>query len=62
MNYPPTGVKKTLTKFGYIEINIEHDFSRGMNGFQISPLLQELLLYYGQLECYEKCPEILVLA
>ena len=30
-----------------------------MNGFQISPLLQELMVYFGQLECYEKCPEIL---
>lgn len=30
-----------------------------MNGFQISPWLQELMVYYGQLECYEKCPEIL---
>lgn len=30
-----------------------------MNGFQISPLLQELMIYCGQLECYEKCPEIL---
>lgn len=30
-----------------------------MNGFQISPLLQELIVYYGQLECYDKCPEIL---
>jgi hypothetical protein len=30
-----------------------------MNGFQISPLLQELMVYFGQLECYEKCPEII---
>ena len=59
MNYLPIGVKKTLTKFGYIEINNQHQFSSGINGFQISPLLQELLVYFGQLECYEKCPEIL---
>lgn len=59
MNYPPTGVKKTLTKFGYIEINNQHKFSSGINGFQISPLLQELMVYLGQSECYEKCPEIL---
>jgi hypothetical protein len=30
-----------------------------MNGFQISPLLQELMLFYGQSECYEKCPEMI---
>ena len=30
-----------------------------MNGFQISPLLQELMIYFAQLECYENCPEIL---
>ena len=59
MNYPPTGVKKTLTKFGYIEISNEDQFSSGNNGFQISPLLQELMIYFGQLECFEKCPEIL---
>jgi hypothetical protein len=30
-----------------------------VNGFQISPLLQELMVYFGQLECYDKCPEII---
>jgi hypothetical protein len=30
-----------------------------MNGFQISPLLQETMAYVGQMECYEKCPEII---
>lgn len=47
-----------LTKFGYIEINKQHAFSSGINGFQISPLLQELMVYLGQSECYEKCSEI----
>jgi hypothetical protein len=28
-------------------------------GFQISPLLQELMVYLGQLDCYQKGPEIL---
>jgi hypothetical protein len=27
--------------------------------FQISPLLQELIVYSGQLLCYEKCPELI---
>ena len=40
-------------------MNNQHEFSNGMNGFQISPLLQELMVYFGQLECYEKCPEII---
>lgn len=53
------GVKKTLTKFGKIEISKLHSFSNGINGFQISPLLQELIVFLGQSECYEKCPELL---
>lgn len=30
-----------------------------MNGFQISPGLQELMVYAGQLDCYERCNESL---
>ncbi len=30
-----------------------------MNGFQISPRLLELMIYVGQLDCYERCNEIL---
>lgn len=30
-----------------------------MNGFQISPRLQELMVYAGQLDCYERCNETL---
>lgn len=51
--------KKLLTKFGKISINKTHDFSDGANGFQISPHLQELLVYAGQLDCYENCNAIL---
>ncbi len=51
--------KKTLTKFGYVEISKNHLFCNGLNGFQISPLLQELIIYFGQSECYDKCPETL---
>ncbi len=51
--------KKTLTKFGFVEISKKHEFCNGLNGFQISPLLQELMVYFGQSECYDKCPEIL---
>lgn len=51
--------KKTLTKFGHISISKTHSFSEGANGFQISPHLQELLVYAGQLDCYERCNVIL---
>lgn len=30
-----------------------------MNGFQISPRLQELMVYAGQMDCYERCNESL---
>jgi hypothetical protein len=53
------GVKKNLTSLGEISIANEHPFSKGNNGFQISPRLQELMTYAGQLNCYEKCNEIL---
>lgn len=42
-----------------MSINKTHAFSEGANGFQISPHLQELLVYAGQLDCYERCNEIL---
>lgn len=51
VSLPPTGVKKTLAKYGYIEIINKHELSNGMNGFQISPLSQKLMIYFGQLEC-----------
>lgn len=53
------GVKKNLTSFGEISIANENPFSKGNNGFQISPRMQELMTYAGQLNCYEKCNEIL---
>jgi hypothetical protein len=55
----PIGVKNKLTKYGYASINKTHSFSEGANGFQISPHLQELLVYAGQLDCYERCNVIL---
>jgi Uncharacterised protein family (UPF0236) len=42
-----------------VSINKTHAFSEGTNGFQISPHLQELLVYAGQLDCYERCNVIL---
>jgi len=53
------GVKKNLTSFGQISVANSHPFSKGNNGFQISPRMQELMVYAGHLNCYEKCNEII---
>lgn len=52
-------VKKNLTTLGYITINNSHIFSQGKNGFQISPRMQELMVFAGQSDCYECCNEII---
>jgi len=36
-----------------------HPFSTGKNGFQISPRMEELMVYAGQLDSYEKSHEII---
>ncbi|MEO6550596.1 MAG: UPF0236 family protein [Ferruginibacter sp.] len=40
-------------------INNEHPFSHGNNGFQISPRLQELMVYAGQMDSYANCNEVI---
>ena len=47
------------TTMGRITINNANDFSRGNHGFQISALLQELMVYAGQLQCYAHCQEVI---
>jgi hypothetical protein len=47
------------TTLGRITISNAHDFSRGNHGFQISALLQELMVYAGQLQCYAHCEEVI---
>src|SRR3954465_4005920 len=55
-----SGKKKMLTTtLGRITISNAHDFSRGNHGFQISALLQELMVYAGQLQCYAHCHEVI---
>jgi hypothetical protein len=56
-----TGEKKIrkLTRFGKISIHKKHPFSKAINGFQISPRMQELMVYAGQLDCYERCNEVI---
>jgi hypothetical protein len=43
----PDRRKKALTKLGYVSINKPHSFSERVNDFQISPRLQELMVYMG---------------
>jgi hypothetical protein len=56
-----TGEKKIrkLTRLGKISISKKHAFSKAVNGFQISPRMQELMVYAGQLDCYERCNEVI---
>lgn len=51
--------KKNLTTLGYVTINNSHQFSRGNNGFQISPRMQELMAYAGQVDSYENSHEVI---
>ena len=51
--------KKTLTVFGELTIAKSHPFSEAVNGFQISPRMQQLMTYCGQLDSYEKSNEVL---
>jgi hypothetical protein len=61
VNAPLTGEKKIkkLTRFGKISISKAHDFSKAINGFQISPRMQELMVYAGQLDSYERGNEVI---
>jgi hypothetical protein len=47
------------TTMGRITINNANDFSRGNYGFQISALLQELMVYAGQMQCYGHCQQVI---
>jgi len=52
-------VKKNLTTLGWVAIDNAHPFSKGHNGFQISSLMQEKMVYVGHLDCYQRSNEIL---
>ena len=47
------------TTMGRITISNTNDFSRGNHGFQISALLQELMVYAGHLQCYAHCHDVI---
>lgn len=46
------GVKKNLCRYGNIEIANAHPFSDLVNGFKISPYMQEKMVQVGQSDCY----------
>lgn len=54
-----TGVKKNFTTLGQVEIDKGNPFSEGKNGFQISPMMQEMMVYAGQLDCYGRSQEVI---
>src|ERR1700731_4881659 len=51
--------KKTLSKYGKIEIAQEHVYSQAVHGYQISPYMQEKMVYVAQMNCYEESGEVL---
>ncbi|MCY7352023.1 MAG: hypothetical protein LH606_15395 [Cytophagaceae bacterium] len=49
--------KKIITRYGKIQIANSKSFSRHLNGFGISPYLQEKLVFLGQLEVYDQAAQ-----
>lgn len=45
--------------FGEVTISKKHPYSESVNEFQISPRMQQLMAYCGQLDIYEKSSEVL---
>ena len=44
---------------GDVSIACKNPLSKKTNGFHISPRLQELMILYGEKDCYEQAPEML---
>jgi hypothetical protein len=51
--------KKTLTVYGEVALSKKHPYCQSWNEFQISPRMQQLMAYCGQLDTYEKGNEVL---
>ncbi len=47
------------TSFGELDIARANPMSKKTNGFHISPRLQELMVLYGEKDCYAEAPEML---
>jgi hypothetical protein len=48
-----------LSKYGKVEIALNHVYSQAVRGYQISPYMQEKMVYVAQMNCYEEGAEIL---
>jgi len=46
--------KKNSNRFWVADYSKSHRFSEAVNGFQISPRMQQLMTYCGQLDSFEK--------
>ena len=51
--------KKIQTRFGKIEISEKHSYSLSVNGYRVSPYLQERVVIAGQSEVYSLCTELI---
>ena len=47
------------TRFGKIEIAEKHAYSEAVNGYRISPYLQERIVLSGQSEVYSLCTDLI---
>ena len=47
------------TSFGDLDIEHANPLSKKINGFHISPRLQEIMMLYGEKDCYAEAPEII---
>ena len=47
------------TSFGDLDIAYTNPLGKKTNGFHISPRLQELIVLYGERDCYAEAPEML---
>jgi len=50
--------KSFQTRHGKIAISNRSDFGKLVQGFAISPMLQEMMVYVGQMETYGKGCEV----
>jgi hypothetical protein len=57
---PQNRRKKNFTTLGSREIAKWNPFSEGKNGFQISPRMQEVIVYAGLLDCYGRSNEAIM--
>ena len=47
-----------VTKYGLVEVNKSNDYFGCLSGVKLSPYLKDLVLFAGQMECYESASEL----